>query len=279
MKFSQTLTDKKKELASKSRTARLWIMYLDYVSIMKKYIVAERTSNWALHLETTKEMLNLFAATGHINYAKSARLYVQQMIELQQKHPWLKQKFEEGFHAVRRSTRYWAGLWSDLVIEQTMMRSIKTRGGLTRGRGMSEDVRHLWVLSMSDTTLIHQAMTEATGLAIKSSEQHVEMGITRRSRDHRDCQKFLEWLQQRNPFLYKDNCLHSLSLGMISDERDAVNCDQAEKVGQAIQDKLDGISILASKIKRKDQVSSMMTLQNNTKKWSLITRFCCSRDW
>jgi hypothetical protein len=66
---------------------------------------------------------------------------------------------------------------------------------------------------------------------------------------------------------------------MISDERDAVNCDQAEKVGQAIQDKLDGISILASKIKRKDQVRSMMTLQNNTKKWSLITPLCCSRDW
>ena len=122
-----------------------------------------------------------------------------------------------------------------------MMRSIKTRGRLTRGRGMSEDVRHLWVLSMSDSALIHQAMTEATGVAVKSSEQHVEMGITRRSRDHRDCQKFLEWLQQRNPFLYEDNCLHSLSLGMISDECDAVNCDQAEEVGQAIQDQLDGI--------------------------------------
>ena len=90
------------------------------------------------------------------------------------------------------------------------------------------------------------------------------MGITRRSRDHRNCQKFLEWLQQRNPFLYEDNCRHSLSLGMISDECDAVNCDQAEEVGQTIQDQLDGISILASKIKRKDQVRSLISLQNNS---------------
>ena len=265
VKFIQALSDTKKTLAIKSRTAKLWIMYLDYVSTIKKYIVAERTSNWALHLEATKEMLNLFAATGHINYAKSSRLYVQQMIELQQKHPWLHKKFREGLHAVRRSNRYWAGLWSDLVIEQTLMRSIKTRGGLTRGRGMSEDVRHLWVLSMSDGAVIHQAMTEVTGLTVKSSEQHVEMGVARRSRDYTDCQKFLEWLQQRNPFLYEDQHLHSLSIGLVSTDRDDVNCDEAEEVGLAIQEKLDGMRMLTCKIKRKDQVQSLITLQNKIK--------------
>ena len=31
---------------------------------------AERTSNGELHLEALSEMLNLFAATGHINYAE-----------------------------------------------------------------------------------------------------------------------------------------------------------------------------------------------------------------
>ena len=31
-------------------------------------------SNWQNHLGSTAQMLNLFAATGHINYAKSARL-------------------------------------------------------------------------------------------------------------------------------------------------------------------------------------------------------------
>ena len=164
-KFSQVLSDAKKKLATKSRTGKLWTLYLDYVSTIKKYIVAERTSNWALHLEATKEMLNLFAATGHINYAKSARVYVQQITELQQRNPWLYNKFQEGFHAVRRSDR----LWSDLVIEQTLMKSIKTRGGLTRGRGMSEDVRQLWVLSLSDCAVIHRAMTEVSGLTVKSS--------------------------------------------------------------------------------------------------------------
>ena len=36
-----------------------------------------------------------------------------------------------------RSDRYWAGFSTDLVIEQVLMRSIKTTGGLTRGRGIN----------------------------------------------------------------------------------------------------------------------------------------------
>ena len=94
-------------------------------------------------------MLNLFEANGHINYAKSARLYIKQMRELQETHSWLFEKFTEVYHAVRRSDRFWSGLWSDLVIEQTLTRFINTRGGLTRGRGIREAVRHLWVLSLN----------------------------------------------------------------------------------------------------------------------------------
>ena len=33
-----------------------------------------------------------------------------------------------GFHCVRRSNRFWAGLSTDLVIEQVMMKAIKSRG-------------------------------------------------------------------------------------------------------------------------------------------------------
>ena len=145
-------------------------------------------------------MLNLFAATGHINYAKSARLYIQEMRELQETHPWLFEKFTEGYHALRQSDQFWSGLWSDLVIEQTLMRSIKTRGVLTRGRGMTESVRHLWVLSLNASASIHQAMADVSALNMKSSEQHVKMGMSRRSRDYLDRQKILEWLRIRNSF-------------------------------------------------------------------------------
>ncbi len=53
-------------------------------------------------------------------------------------HPDIHASFLNGYHVIRRSDRYWAGLSTDLVIEQVLMRSIKTVGGLTRGRGMTE---------------------------------------------------------------------------------------------------------------------------------------------
>ena len=54
------------------------------------------------------------------------------------------------------------------------MRSVKTRGGLTRGRGMSQAVRHIWVLSLNHCEAVHDAMSSLSGLTVKSSEQHVD---------------------------------------------------------------------------------------------------------
>ena len=106
-------------------------MFMEYVDIVKMFIFAERTSDWELHLLTVTNMLNLFAATGHIHYAKSARLYVQEMRKLPETHPWLYQQFMEEQHTVKRTDKNFTGLWTDLTIEQTLMRTIKSRGGLT----------------------------------------------------------------------------------------------------------------------------------------------------
>ena len=82
-------------LAEKSPTARLWLQYLEYVNTLKIFIRAERIGDWNLHLIAIKKMLNLFAATGHINYAKSSRLYLQLMMQLPSDCPWLYQCFIE----------------------------------------------------------------------------------------------------------------------------------------------------------------------------------------
>ncbi len=43
--------------------------------------------------------------------------------------------------------RSWSGLFNDLIIEQVLMRSVKTIGGLTRGRGMTDAQRSIWLMS------------------------------------------------------------------------------------------------------------------------------------
>ncbi len=79
-KLNECLLQYKRSLCEKSPTARLWLQYMEYVGTLKLFIRAERTGNWNLHLVAVERMLNLFAATGHVHYAKSARLYLQMNI-------------------------------------------------------------------------------------------------------------------------------------------------------------------------------------------------------
>ena len=113
------------------------------------------------------------------------------------------------------------------------MRSIKLRGGLTGGRGMTESVCHVWVLRLCHVAMVHDAMLQLTGAAAKSSEQHEEIGKSRTKQDYQDCLKFLNWLTIRHPFLIPDNNLHSLSRGMVSiQEKDDVNCEGPKILGK-----------------------------------------------
>ena len=78
-KLNELINEVTNELSSRSRTAKYWCQYLGYIELMKDYITAEKIGDWYLHLATIRKMCCLFAATGHVNYAKSARLYLQNM--------------------------------------------------------------------------------------------------------------------------------------------------------------------------------------------------------
>ena len=96
------------------------------------------------------------------------------MLSLPHTYPHLYQKFVEGYHVVGRSDHYWAGLSTDLVIEQVIM-SLKTQGGLTRGKGMTDIQRLLWVLSMPACTALYQTMQVFTSVCYTTSDQHKDL--------------------------------------------------------------------------------------------------------
>lgn len=170
----------------KSRTAALWLQYMEMVDILRTFIKAEPTANWELYLQTVSEMLPYLAASEHNLYIKCARLYLQSMSNLQNKHPDVYRDFVSGFHVVRRSDRLWAGLSTDLIIEQVLMRSLKTSGGLTRGRGMTEQQRLIWLLSTPACAETNRAMQELTGVQYNSGEQNKDMTEARQKRDMKD---------------------------------------------------------------------------------------------
>ena len=250
----------KQFLSQESRTAKLWVQYLSYIQIIKDFIRADRTGNWSFHLQSVSNMLNLFAATGYVHYAKCGRLYLQKMLDLEITFPWVHAKFKEGgFHTVHCSERFWAGLWTDLTIEQVMMRSIKSQGGLTRGRGITESVRTLWINTAHRCSSVHDAMTSLT------SDQHIEIGISRRKKDTEALKKLVDWFENNNPFDPNYPALRSLSSGITTSPEDNINYDGVEIVGKSIQNKLDTLSTEECKIKRTDQVKTLVHLHNGIK--------------
>lgn len=132
------VTDEIKNLMATKRTASLWIQYSNMVQLLRNYIAAERTGSWELHLKCIQDMLPYLAAAGHNLYTKSAYVYISEMKDLKETHPDVYSDFVSGHHVIRRTDKYWGGLSTDLIIEQELMRSLKTSGGLTRGRGLEE---------------------------------------------------------------------------------------------------------------------------------------------
>ena len=70
-----------------SRTATLWLQYMEMVNILRTLIKAERTANWELHLQEVSEMLPYLATLGHNLYVKCTQLYLQSMSSLSDDHP------------------------------------------------------------------------------------------------------------------------------------------------------------------------------------------------
>ncbi|CAG2240639.1 unnamed protein product [Mytilus edulis] len=213
------------------RTASLWFQYMDMVELLRQFITAERTGNWNLHLKSLQQMLPYLAASGHNLYAKSVHIYLQQMQNLPATHPALDNLFKTGHHVIRRTDRFWAGLSTDLVIEQALMRSLKTTGGLTRGRGLSESQRLLWLLSMPQCSQMNEAMQKLTDVNYNTSEQHKELGKSRIDQDKKDVQIFKSFLGERNPFSSDIN-LRNIETGTLADEK--VNVERSVDIGKEI---------------------------------------------
>ena len=142
-------------------------------------------------------------------------------------HPAVYRDFVSGFHVVRRSDHFWKGLSADLVIEQVLMRSLKTSGGLTRGRSFTEQQRLIWLLSMPACAETNQVMQELMGVKSNSGEQNKDMSKAKQKRDAKDTLVILSTFADRDPFSVDPN-LRNIMTGVNADN--AVNVDHARAI-------------------------------------------------
>lgn len=127
--FLSTFLDKLDDLKARGPTAQLWVQYFEMVTLALDFVRAERLGLFQEHLDAVRRMLPYFHASGHFLYAKSAHLYLQDMLKLEETmDEQTYENFRNGFFTVKRTEKYNSGTWTDMVIEQSLMKSMKTEG-------------------------------------------------------------------------------------------------------------------------------------------------------
>ncbi|CAH0555189.1 unnamed protein product [Brassicogethes aeneus] len=166
--------DKLNEFKTRGPTAQLWVQYFKMVSIALDFVRAKRLGLFQEHLDAVRKMLPYFHASGHFLYAKSAHVYLQDHMKLEDTMDEVTfENFKNGFFTIKRTEKFNSGTWTDMVIEQSLMKSMKSEGGLSRGRSTQESVLCKWVYAMYATNIICEEIEYFCNISLDSPEQHV----------------------------------------------------------------------------------------------------------
>ena len=101
---------------------------MDFISIIRIFIHAEWIGNFELYISSLEQRLPYLVAAGHDKYTFTIRKYLQHIKNL---CPCLEKKYKEGSWTICINDKlFWNGTFTEQVIEQILMRSGKSQGGL-----------------------------------------------------------------------------------------------------------------------------------------------------
>lgn len=246
-------------LKQRGPTAELWLQYFNFILLAIRYIEAERLGNWNLHLYCVQQMLPVYHAAGHSNYVRAMQIYLQQMSTLQDKMDPNEYRLftEEGHFTVRRTDKAWAGIWTDMTIEQMLMRTIHTGAqGLSHGRGMTSSVMTRFLKGMPYAIEIMNQLEDYVNIKWESSDQHVDLTPARQKRDTSDKDIFKAWLRAHNPFIRSPK-LQSLSTGLVGDAN--TDCHKAISKGLASMASMIGFNAENYKYSKSNTVQTLVS--------------------
>ena len=134
------------------------------------------------------------------------------------------------------------------------MRSLKTTGGLTRGRGMTETQRNIWCMSGPIFAEVNEAMQQLTSIAYTTSEQHKDLTTSRQNRDSSDTYTLIKFLVSKNPFDKEAN-LQNIVTGEIAAKQ--VNVTRAEEIGKDVLNRMSGKQVSKYTFRKKHRAITM----------------------
>ena len=133
------------DTASHSRTAKLWVnCVIKPVFTIMKYVRAEREADWPLHLASVQELMPLFFAASHFNYARYGLYYLREMEAMP---AVVRQHFVKGEHTMHHNAGLFNGIWSGMAIETTFMRYGHGQSGII-GITLRPETLKTWAYSL-----------------------------------------------------------------------------------------------------------------------------------
>ena len=120
------------------------------------------------------------------------------------------------------------------------MQSIKTRGGLTTGRGMMEQQRAVWLLSTPACSQVNHAMQQVSGVCYDGSEQHKVVSNSHTNKDYENVVMVMQYILPRSPFCPMKELINTHT-GEVADRN--VNADEGYKIGLKIIESMTCVDI------------------------------------
>ncbi|GBN29889.1 hypothetical protein AVEN_30794-1 [Araneus ventricosus] len=143
-----------------------------------------------------------------------------------------------------------------MIIEQSIMKSMKTDGGIARGRSTQESIISKWVYSMHATNTLCEGLEDLANVKMDTTDKHVHSSDPRVKRDNEDIKKLLDWFLLHDPFPVVEKII-SIASGVVSDEN--INCHNAREVGITSMTKMYSQNFNNIKLKRVDKVLPLLT--------------------
>ncbi|CAG9782212.1 unnamed protein product [Diatraea saccharalis] len=210
-----------------------------------------------------KEALSTIYATNSVDKMLNGHAYARSMIKLEETmDEQTFENFKNGFFTVKRTEKFNSGTWPDMVIEQSLMKSMKTEGGVSRGRSTQKSVLCKWVYGMYATNTICEEIERFCKISFDSVDQHVDARDSRIKRDNTDVNELVDWFTLHNPFP-NTNQLVSLASGIVGN--DQINCHRALEIGLQSMVKITGLNFNEIKLKRVDKVLPLSAVNKSVK--------------
>jgi hypothetical protein len=256
--------------SAKSNLFSFWGEYVEMVKLLLQFIKAERTGNWELHLQSVAAMVPHFFAMNRPNYSRWLPVYIMDMRQLSSKHPEVYQEFMNGNHAISRSNKPFAQVWTDMALEQSINADSKSIGGII---GISQNPGALdrWFLTSHERASVTTAFKAMYMQERNHVDTHKEAATRRVERDEADVQKLLSCFTTNlmiNPFSAENESLANIATGVVLPANIAGDLVQCTKKGKEMMNTFVEKRLNTNEVSFWDPISQLKvkTFESTTKK-------------